>query len=84
MSDDFKVVRTREEYLGMIALFKTIGINAIFGGTKGDGFWLQNAATGETITDPLNRSGNPAFWMWDDAVTALIPLSALTIVSPGK
>jgi hypothetical protein len=41
MSDDFKVVRTREEYLGMIALFKTIGniddIQAVLTDLENDG-----------------------------------------------
>ena len=70
MSADFKVIRTREEVHAMIEALAKVGISAIFGGTKGDGFWMQR--DGQTIQDPQVRSGNPAFWMWDDAHDLLI------------
>lgn len=58
----------------LIQEFALIGIEALYGGSKGNGFWLyqMNGELGNrTIKDPENKSGNECFWLMKDAIALL-------------
>lgn len=66
---------TRKEQAKTLAeSFNHAGINALYGGKKGHGFWLQDRKTGQTIVDHKNRSGNEFFWLYKDAQNLLATL----------
>ena len=46
-------------------LFEKLGIEAIYGGQKGHGFWLRRNSW--PVCNDGARSGNPNFWMYTDA-----------------
>jgi len=55
----------------LIQEFALIGIKAIYGGSKGNGFWLYQKSGNITIKDPENKSGNDCFWLMKDAISLL-------------
>lgn len=70
---------------GIIARLDAQGINAMYGSSKGDGFWLalnptcSNPADVRSFLPLLNdgkASGNPYFWMRADTVTLLEQIEA--------
>jgi hypothetical protein len=46
---------------------------AIHGGKKGNGFWIYNPS-GVCVQNDGKKSGNPRFWMMDDAKVLLASL----------
>jgi hypothetical protein len=54
----------------LIDALRRNGYEAMYGGgrkSKGHGFWIKNLATGQTLENDGVKSGNPYFFMFDDA-----------------
>lgn len=57
----------------LVSQFKAKGLAAYHGGRKGNGFWIYDANE-RPLKNDGKRSGNPDFWMMQDAKELLTTL----------
>ena len=75
--------REAREHQAIMPRFAAQGVTALYGGgrkSKGHGFWLQR--NGVTVKNDGAASGNPSFWMYEEALALLKGSPAAELSAP--